>query len=78
MSITEAFELLPLSEKTLLKRIAKNKLPFFLFNDGDHPCEYYFKTSTGHDCAMVKYYKGRKLSIYGLQGIEFQPLLKTP
>ena len=74
MTITEAFELLPLSEKTLLKRIVKNILPFVLLNDGGHPCEYYFKTKEGVDCGMVKYYKGRKLSFYGIQGVKFNPV----
>ena len=69
MTITEAYEMLPLSERTLLKWILKNKLPFYLFNDGGHPCEYYIKNKAGEDCAMVKYYKGRLLTMYGLKGV---------
>ncbi len=74
MTITEVFETLPLTEKTLLKRIVKGLLPFVLKNDGGHPCEYYFKNKDGKDCGMVKYYRGRILSCYGIQGVEFKPV----
>ena len=74
MTIEQAFDLLPLTEKTLLKRISKRILPFILKNDGGHPCEWYFKNKDGDDCGMVKYYKGRILSCYGIQGVEFMPV----
>ncbi|KKN22351.1 hypothetical protein LCGC14_0916170 [marine sediment metagenome] len=69
MTIQELYDLLPLSERTLLRRIAAKKLPAVLANDGGHPCEYYIKNSKGEDCGMVKYYKGRKLTVYGLRGV---------
>ena len=69
MTIHELFRLLPLSEKTLLKRITAKSLPTVLANDGGHPCEYYIKNKNGEDCGMVKYYKGRLLTVYGLKGI---------
>ncbi len=72
MTITEAFDMLPLTEKTLSKRIAKGLLPFVLKNDGGHPCEYYFKNEQGDDCGMVKYYRGRKLTFYEIHGVEFK------
>ncbi len=64
MDIITAFDMLPLSEKTLLKRIRKGLLPFSLKNDGGHPCEYYLKDDNGEDIGMVKYYRGRKLTCY--------------
>lgn len=64
MDIITAYDMLPLSEKTLLKRIRKGLLPFFLKNDGGHPCEYYLKDDNGEDIGMVKYYRGRKLACY--------------
>lgn len=69
MTIQEVYDSLPMSERTLLKRIANNFLPFVLANDGGHPCEYYIKNKAGQNCGMVKYYKGRKLTVYGLVGV---------
>ena len=64
IDVETAFDLLPLSEKTLLKRIRKDLLPFVLKNDGGHPCEYYLKDENGEDLGMIKYYRGRKLVCY--------------
>ena len=53
MTITEAFDMLPLTEKTLSKRIAKGLLPFVLKNDGGHPCELTFYEIHGVEFKIV-------------------------
>jgi len=74
MELIEIFETLPLSQKTLDKRIIKNKLPYILVPSIYHPAEYYFLNKRGESCGMVKYYKGRKLSCYHLKDTKFQPV----
>ena len=69
MTIYDVYELLPLTEKTLRKRIAQNQLPAILANDGVHSSEYFIKNRAGVDCGMVKYFKGRLLAVYSLSGV---------
>lgn len=63
MTRLELFEQLPLSERTLLRRMRDGRLPVQLDNS-DQPCEYTF-TLNGQR-GMVKYYRGRKLACYEL------------
>ena len=67
MKILEAFEKLPLSERTIIRhRFDWGKLR--LMNNRSHPCEYtIFDRDENKEIGMVKYYKGRKLACYQLQ-----------
>jgi len=64
--IGDVYDMLPLTNKTLTKQIAKGSLPFVLKNDGGHPCEYYLKDENNEDIGMVKYYRGRKICCYAV------------
>lgn len=58
--LTEIFEILPLTERTLLKRIEKNAYDFALHNDTPHPCLYRVEVD-GQEIGAIQYYNGRKL-----------------
>lgn len=63
MNKEQIFDALPLSERTLQKRMRRNVLPV-PFRESDYPCEYIFEV--GEQTCMVKYYRGRKLAAYTL------------
>jgi hypothetical protein len=65
LNLIEVYEQLPLTERTLLKRIRRNEYPFQLLNDYGQPCEYRV-VENGVELGMVKYYGGRKLACYEL------------
>ena len=73
-TVEEIFDLLPLSERILLKywkngiyTSLKTGCKISLSNDGGHPCEWMLKDDNGNDFGMVKYYKGRKLCCFALK-----------
>lgn len=75
-TIQEIFEQCPKSEKTLIRHDCKaGSAPIKgygyvarLVNDMGHPCEYrVIQIDTEKTLGMVKYYKGRLLSMYGIK-----------
>jgi hypothetical protein len=59
--ILDVFEKLPLTERTLLKRL--NKYSFELLNDTGDGCLYRV-IADGVEMGAIKYYKGRKFCIW--------------
>jgi hypothetical protein len=62
MTILEAYKILPLSEKTVIRYRFRWK-GLVLRNNLGFPCDYTI-TENGHELGMIKYYKGRKLAAY--------------
>lgn len=54
----------PLSEQTIIKHKYEYN-GFKYLNDIGHPCEYRVVDKDGIEIEMVKYYKGRRLAVYG-------------
>lgn len=65
LDIGAIYDLLPLTERTLMKRIEAGLYPFRIANDGGTPCNWYIYEN-GQPIAMVTYYKGRKLVVHGI------------
>lgn len=61
MTLTEIFDVLPLTERTLLKRRASYH--FTITNDTGHPSIWRVLVGD-REVGMVRYYRGRKLAAY--------------
>ena len=59
--LLDVFERLPLTERTLLKRL--HKYSFELLNDTGDGCLYRV-VADGVEMGAIKYYRGRKLAIW--------------
>jgi hypothetical protein len=60
---SEIYALLPMTERTLLKRY--KSYPFKIANDREGPCDWYVYKD-GEPIAVIVYYKGRKLCMHGI------------
>lgn len=63
----EIYDLLPLSEKTLLRRLRYKIYPFKLKNDRGYPCDYFIYDENDEPTGVVVYYRGRKLCLHGIE-----------
>lgn len=64
LSIGEIYDILPMTERTLLKRI--DSYPFKIANDRGTPCDWFIYKGN-KPVAVVVYYKGRKLVMHGIK-----------
>ena len=66
LTLQEVFDLLPKSERTLLRYLRRQGHygDHKFLNDMGHPCEYRIIGPLGNELGMVKYYQGRLLSCY--------------
>ena len=65
MDIGEIYDILPLTERTFLKRVELGDYDFTIDNT-DHPSEYIL-IREGVELGMVKYYQGRLLTCYDIR-----------
>ena len=66
-NISAIYDILPISEKTLLKRLRKGEYDFDLRNDRGGSCEWFIYDNDGDPVGVVVYYKGRKLVLHGIK-----------
>jgi len=66
MTPEEIYDMLPLSERTLLKRY--KGYPFRIANDRGEPCAWYIYEDD-KPIAVVHYYKGRKLVLHRIKEV---------
>ena len=64
-NISEIYDILPLSEKTLLKRY--RTYDFIIKNDRGSSCNWFIYDDAGDPVGVVVYYKGRKLVLHGIE-----------
>ena len=64
MTPDEIFDFLPLTERTLIKHY--KSYPFKIANDRGYPCDWFIYDGD-NPIAMIYYYGGRKLALYGVR-----------
>ncbi len=69
MTIEQLYDILPMTERTLLKRMKYTIYPYHIANDRGTPCDYfiYNRNDNENPIGVVIYYKGRKLCLHGIE-----------
>jgi hypothetical protein len=72
LSLTEIYDLLPLTERVMLKRLRSRQYPFKLRNDTGR-VNVYRVIVDGWDLGIIHYHAGRKLVCHGLMTPQREP-----